>query len=180
MTFLARNFSRTAYFGCLTPVVFSLLGSGDVFSAHGAQSRSLVRALAWIWLALPAEFEIVLDRRGPGHAASFAIMCAVLLIWPVIFGVDSVRQYAKQQVIVLSVVPHEALIFGIFAICAIGLHLLDLTKVESPIYGFRAHNFGLFYFMQTLRFSLVAITVGSVIFLIGKAGVDRLQRLINT
>src|SRR4051794_40391983 len=84
-------FMRTVYFGVMVPLLFGYFGSSNVLVTLNGQAQWLVSRLAPIWPVLPAQYEQVLEVRGPGHAASYGFMSAALWAWPVIIAAACLR-----------------------------------------------------------------------------------------
>jgi hypothetical protein len=167
-------FMRTFYFGVIVPFLFSYLGSSNVLAPLIGQARWVVDGLGLVWPVLSTQFELVQRVRGIGHAASFGFMSGLLWAWPVVFAVVSLREYVKRTKVVSAVSTKERLQFAVVVVVAIVPLVADTTRIASPLYGFHADQYGIFYFRQWYMFSGMAIVLGSLLFAFGRAILARI------
>ena len=169
-------FMKTVYVGVIAPFLFAYLGSSNVFAPFNEQSQWLVSRLARIWPVLPAQYELVLEIRGPGHAASYGFMCAALWAWPVICAVAYLSKHAKRRKEVLPISPKEIGQFIVVFPFAVLVLVFDLTRIASPLFGFHAGQPALFYLRQWFVFGLPALVSGILLYMLGRIILERIWR----
>jgi len=151
-------FMKTIYIEVIAPFLFAYLGSSNVLVSFDGWSQRLVSVLAWIWPVLPAQYELVREVGGPGHAVSYGFMCAALWARPVICAVAYLREHVKCQKEILPISPKE---IGQFA---------------SPLFGFQASHPTLLYLRQWFVFGLTALVLGIVLYVLGRIILERTWR----
>jgi hypothetical protein len=161
-------FMRTIYVGGLVPLLFRQLGTSGALAPYLEQSRWLVGKLGAIWPALPLQCDVVLNVLGAGHAASFGFMCVALWSWPVICAVGFLRKHLQQRHGVLPISPKEVGQFLVALPVSFLALVLDTTKNPNPLYGFHADEWGFFYLKQWLVFSVLALILGILLYVIGR------------
>ncbi|MGY0574374.1 hypothetical protein ACTGJ9_027590 [Bradyrhizobium sp. RDM12] len=92
--------------------------------------------IAPIWPVLPTQYEVVLRGLGPGHASSYAFLCATLWIWPFACALGFVRAHLQEKRQVLPVSPKEIGQFILLVPFAAFFLVFDLTKAESRYLAF--------------------------------------------
>ena len=173
-------FMRTFYVGVFAPLLFAYLGSSNVLAPFGEQSRWLVSRLSPIWPALSAQYELVLEVRGPGHASSYGLMCAALWTWPVICSIAFFRGHVKCRKEILPISPKEIGQFIVAFPFVFLLLALDQTRITSPLFGFHADQYDLFYLRQWFLFSLTALVLAVVLYVVGRIILKRTWRRVPT
>jgi hypothetical protein len=166
-------FMRTFYVGVIAPLLFAYLGSSNVLAPFNEQSRWLVSRLAPIWPALSAQYELVLQVRGAGQASSYGFMCAVLWAWPIICSIGFLREHIRRGKNVLPISSKEIGQFIVALPFAFLLLGLDQTRITNPLFGFHADQHGLFYLRQWFLFSLTALVLAIVLYVVGRTVLDR-------
>jgi hypothetical protein len=164
-------FMRTFYVGVLAPFLFACLGSSNALAQFNEQSQWLVHGMAPIWPALPAQYELVLEVRGQGHAVSYGLMCAALWTWPIICAVAFLRAHTKRRKEILPVSPKEIGQFIVAFPFAFLLMVLGQTTTAGP-FGFYADEHGFFYFRQWFVFSVTALVLGILLYVVGRMILD--------
>jgi hypothetical protein len=167
-------FMRTFYVGVITPLLFAYLGSSNLLTPFNEESRWLVSRLASIWPALPAQYELVLEIRGPGHAASYGLMCAALWAWPVICTVAFLWEHAKRRKEILPISPKEIGQLIVAFPFAFLLMFLGQTTITGP-FGFHADQWDFFYLRQWFVFSVTALVLGILLYVVGRIILDRVR-----
>jgi hypothetical protein len=171
-------FMRTVYAGVIAPLLFAYFGSSNVLAPYIEQSQWLVSRMAPIWPVLPAQYELVLETRGPGHAASYGFMCAALWAWPVICAAAFLWAHGKRRKEILPISPKEIGQFIVVFPFAVLVLVFDRVKIAEGLYGFHADQW-YFYLLQWLMFGLVAIVLAIFIYAIGGIILDRVQSRVN-
>jgi hypothetical protein len=169
-------FMKTFYIGVIAPLAFAYLGSSNVLAPFYGQSQWLVSVLARIWPVLPAQYELVWEVRGPGHAASYGFMCAALWAWPVFCAVVYLWEHAKRRKEILPISPKEIGQFMVAFPFAVLVLVFDSTGIASPVFGFHADKPVLFYLRQWFLFALVALVLGILLYALGRTILDRIWR----
>jgi hypothetical protein len=162
-------YMKTFYIGVIVPLLFACLGSSGVFASYVGQAHWLINSMASLCPALPPEFELILKIRGPGHAASFGFFSAALWLWPVICAALFLRGYASQMGQILPISAKETVMFIFVLPLALFCLLVDTTISPTFVGRFRADKLGFFYLKSWFLFSLVALVIAIVIYLIGRA-----------
>ena len=169
-------FMRTLYFGVIVPLLFAYVGSSSVLASFSEQSQWLVSRLAPIWPVLPAQYELVREVRGPGHAASYGFMCAALWAWPVICAAAFLWEHAKRRKEILPISPKEIGQFIVVLPFAVLVLVFDLTRITSPFFGFHADPWDIFYLRQWAVFGLTALVLGILLYVAGRIILDQTWR----
>jgi hypothetical protein len=149
--------------------LFAYIGSSNVLAPYIKQSQWLVSSMAVIWPSLLAQYELVLEVRGPGHAASYGSMCAALWAWPVICAVAFLREHARRSKEILPISPKE---IGQFIVA---FPILGQTTIKG-LFGFYADQRGFFYFRQWFVFGGTALVLGILLYVLGRIILERTWR----
>jgi hypothetical protein len=171
-------FMRTVYVGIVVPALFAYLGSSGLLAQLTEQAQWLVSHLASIWPVLPRQYELVLKLQGPGQAASYGFFSATLCAWPVICALAFVSKHQKLQGKVRPVSPKEIGQFLVVAPWAFFFLMFDQTRSTNPLYGFHADQREILYFRQWIVFALPALVMAIVVYVVGRAMVGRIRRLM--
>lgn len=170
-------FMRTFYVGSIAPFLFAFLGSLNVLAPYVEQARWLVASMAPIWPALPPQYQLVLETRGPGHAASYAFMCAALWTWPVIVAAVALREHARRRKQILPISRKEIGQFVVVLLFAFYFLVADTTTSGNhPLIRFRADQWGFFYLRSWFLFSITALLLAILVYAIGRVVLDRTLR----
>jgi hypothetical protein len=161
-------FMKTLYMGVMTPLLFAYLGSTNALAQYLPQSEWLVTRLAVVWPALPPQYELVLKVRGPGHAASFGLMCAALWTWPAIFAAILLKQHAARRSKILPFSTKEILQFILVVPFVFISLVLDDTRSRTPLNAFYPDQWDFFYLRQWFLFTLPALVLAILIYAIGR------------
>jgi hypothetical protein len=169
---LATVFMRTVYWGALAALLFACIGSWGTLAPFSDLSHRLINRMAPFWPVLPAQYKLVLEVRGPGHAASYGFMCAALWAWPIICAIGFVAVHAKRRKEILPISPSEIGRFIVIFPFAILPLVLDRTT-SGGASGFYADRWGFFYFQQCFVFGLTAFVGGTLLYVLGRAILQR-------
>lgn len=164
---------RTVYWGALAPLLFACIGSSNTLASFSDLSQWLTNSMAPFWPALPAQYKLVLEVRGPGHAASYGFMCAALWAWPIICAIGFLTAHAKRRKEILPVSPEEIGKFIVMFPFAVLPLVLGRTTTGGP-FGFYADQWGFFYFQQWFVFSLTAFVLGTLLYVVGRIILQRI------
>jgi hypothetical protein len=167
---------KTLYVGVLVPLLFAYLGSSNALTRYIEQAQWLVSKMSPVWPALPPQYELVLKIRGPGHAASFGFMCAVLWMWPIIILVALVRQHLRLKSEIPPVLPADIGKFIVVVPAGVFFLVLDTTTTNSPFARFYVDQWGFFYLRQWFFFFGTAFISAILVYLIGRIILDRTWR----
>ena len=169
-------FMRTVFISLIAALLFVYLGSSNALAPFDAQAQRLVSLLAWIWPALPVQYELVRQVQGVGQSASYAFMCVALWAWPIGCAVAFLRGYAKSRKKVLSISPKEIGQFFVALPFGVVFLVYDITEVDSPLFGFPV-NYPIFlYLRQWFVFGTTAIVLGSLLYAFGRILLERIWR----
>jgi hypothetical protein len=169
-------FMRTVYAGVIPALLFAYLGSSNVLAPFNEQSQWLVSGMAPIWPALPAQYELVREVRGTGHAASYGFMCAALWAWPIICAVAFLCAHAKRGKEILPFSRKEIGQFIFVAPLAFLIMVFDQTEALSPLLRFFPDRLNFFYLRQWFFFSLPALVLAIVLYVVGRIVLGRTRR----
>lgn len=159
---------KCLFAGVICSLLFAYLGSTNTFAPYLAQSDWLVTKLGVIWPALPPQYELVLKVRGPGHAASFGLMCAALWTWPAILAAMMLKKHAGRRSEVLPISTKEILQFMVLVPFVFISLAVDDTRSRTPLNAFYPDSWDFFYLRQFLLFTLVALFFAILIYAIGR------------
>jgi hypothetical protein len=171
-------FMRTVNVGVFAPLLFAYLGSSNVLVPYIEQSQWLVSRMAPIWPALQAQYELVLNDLGAGHAASYGFLCAVLWTWPVICAATFLWAHEKRRKEILPISTKEIGQFFVVLPFAFAFLVFDQTKVVNLLFGFHADHWGFFYLRQGLVFSLTALVLAILIYAVGRFMINSIGRRV--
>jgi hypothetical protein len=172
MDLLAPIFMRTFYRGALAPLLFACIGSSSILAPFRDLSQRLINSMAPFWPSVPAQYKLVLEVRGPGHAASYGFMCAALWAWPIICAIGFLTTHAKRRKEILPILPKEIGQFIVMFPFALLPLALGRTTTDGP-FGFYADRWGFFYFQQWFVFSLTAFVLGTLLYVLGRIILQR-------
>jgi len=169
-------FMRTFYASLIVPLLFAYVGSSNILAPFHEQSQWLVSRMAQIWPSLPAQYELVREVRGIGHAASYGFMCAALWAWPIICAVAFLLAQAKRGKEILPISSKEIGQFILAFPFAFLLMVLDQTDVPNALFRFYPDRLNFFYLRQWFVFSLTALVLAIVLCVAGRMVLDRTRR----
>jgi hypothetical protein len=167
-------FTKALFISLIAALVFAYLGSSNTLVPFDAQARRLVSALAWIWPALPIQYELVRQVQGIGQSASYAFMSAAFWAWPLICAGVCLRKQMECQKEILPVSRKEKVQFLIIFPCGFFFLVYDVTKVDSPLFGFPINSAILLYLRQWFVFNLTAIVLGILLYMLGRTVLERI------
>jgi hypothetical protein len=171
---------RTLYIGVIVPFLFALLGFSNVLAPYVEQAQLLVARMAPLWPALRPQYQLVLEVRGPGHAASYGFLCAALWTWPVICAVIFLREHFRRKEEILPISRKETGQFCLVLPFNFLLFFLDATSINTnPLVGFRADQWGFFYVRSWFLFSMTALVLAILVYVIGRVILDRNMRRVG-
>jgi hypothetical protein len=125
---------------------------------------------------LPIQYELVRQVQGVGQSASYAFMCAALWAWPIGCAVAFLRGHVKSQKKVLSISPKETGQFFVALPFGVIFFVYDVTKVDSPLFGFPVDHPILLYLRQWFIFGATAIVLGILLYVLGRILPERIWR----
>jgi hypothetical protein len=167
-------FTKALFISLIAALLFAYLGSSNTLAPFDAQAQRLVSALAWIWPTLPIQYELVRQVQGIGQSASYAFMSAVFWAWPLICAGVCLRKHMKRQKEILPVSRKEKVQFLIVFPCGFFFLVYDVTRVDSPLFGFPVHSPIFLYLRQWFVFNVTAIVLGILLYVLGRIVLERI------
>jgi hypothetical protein len=167
-------FTKAFFISLIAALVFAYLGSSNTLAPFDAQAQWLVGALAWIWPVLPIQYELVRQVQGVGQSASYAFMSAAFWAWPLICAGACLRKHMKFQNEILPISRKEKVQFFIVFPWGFFFLVYDLTRVDSPLFGFPVNIPILLYLRQWFVFNGTAIVLGILLYVLGCILLERI------
>ena len=168
--------TKAAFISLIAALLFAYLGSSNTLAPFDDQAQRLVGVLAWIWPVLPIQYELVRQVQGIGQSASYAFMCAAFWAWPLICAGASLGKHMKFQKEILPISRKEKVQFFIVFPWGIFFLVYDVTRVDSPLFGFPVNSRILLYLRQWFVFNVTAIVLGILLYVLGRILLERISR----